>query len=46
VSWIWVGFAVVVIGTLICLVPSKIRYQFAKTKVLGVVAKDAKVRKA
>ncbi|MBM3812835.1 MAG: heme lyase CcmF/NrfE family subunit [Acidimicrobiia bacterium] len=46
VSWIWVGFAVVIVGTLICLVPSKIRYQFARTKVLGVVAKDAKVRKA
>jgi cytochrome c-type biogenesis protein CcmF len=41
VSWIWVGFWVVLIGTLICLVPSKIKYSYARTQVVatGVAAK-------
>lgn len=36
VGWIWVGFAGLIFGTLICLVPSKVKYEFAKTKVMGV----------
>ncbi|MBN8730617.1 MAG: heme lyase CcmF/NrfE family subunit [Acidobacteria bacterium] len=36
VGWIWLGFAALIFGTLVCLVPSKIRYEFAKTKVMGV----------
>ncbi len=43
VSWIWVGFATLFFGTLICLVPSKVRLQFPKTKVVGVVTQDARV---
>jgi len=43
VSWIWVGFVTLIFGTLICLVPSKVRLQFPKTKVLGVVTQDAPV---
>ncbi len=35
VSWIWVGFWVVLIGTLVCLVPSKVKYSYARTAVLG-----------
>ncbi|WP_051670481.1 heme lyase CcmF/NrfE family subunit [Bryobacter aggregatus] len=35
VSWIWVGFWVVLIGTLICLVPAKIKLSYARTQVLG-----------
>lgn len=35
VSWVWVGFWVVLIGTLVCLVPSKIKYSYARTEVLG-----------
>ncbi len=35
VSWIWVGFWVVLVGTLICLVPSKIKYSYARTQVVG-----------
>ncbi|MBM3727609.1 MAG: heme lyase CcmF/NrfE family subunit [Acidobacteria bacterium] len=38
VSWIWVGFLVVLIGTWVCLVPSKIKMQFARTEVVGVVS--------
>jgi cytochrome c-type biogenesis protein CcmF len=35
VSWVWVGFWVVLIGTLVCLVPSKIKYSYARTEVVG-----------
>ncbi|MFN7543616.1 MAG: heme lyase CcmF/NrfE family subunit [Acidobacteriota bacterium] len=37
VSWIWVGFWVVLFGTIICLVPSKIKYSYARTEVVGAV---------
>jgi len=40
VSWIWVGFWALLFGTLICLVPSKVKYSFAKTQVVGVLAKE------
>ncbi len=39
VSWIWVGFWVLAVGTLICLVPSKVRLQYARTQVVGVTQK-------
>ena len=46
VSWIWIGMAFLIVGTLICLVPSKVRYQFPKTQVVGVVAaKESAVAK-
>ena len=38
VSWIWIGYWALLFGTLICLVPSKVKYQFAKTQVMGVVS--------
>ncbi len=46
VSWIWIGAIVLLFGTFICLVPSKVRYQFAKTRVMGVLAKDAATAKS
>ena len=36
VSWIWIGYWVVFFGTLICLVPSKVRLQYARTQVVDV----------
>jgi cytochrome c-type biogenesis protein CcmF len=39
VSWIWIGYWVLLLGTLTCLVPSKVRLQYAKTQVLGVAKK-------
>jgi len=45
VSWIWFGFWVVLFGTLICLVPSKVRLEYARTQVVGMVDKRAKVTK-
>ena len=47
VSWIWIGYWALLFGTLICLVPSKVRYQFPKTQVLGVVTgKESPVAKS
>ncbi len=42
VSWIWIGYWVLMIGTLICLVPPKVRLQYARTEVVGI-AKHATV---
>jgi cytochrome c-type biogenesis protein CcmF len=39
VSWIWIGFWVLVAGTLICLVPSKVKLQYPRTQVVGVTQK-------
>jgi len=36
VSWIWVGGLVLIGGTLICLVPSKVKMQYARTEVVGI----------
>lgn len=35
VSWIWVGFWVVLCGTIVCLIPAKIKYSYARTEILG-----------
>jgi cytochrome c-type biogenesis protein CcmF len=43
VSWIWIGFWVLAMGTLVCLIPSKVRLSYARTQVLGMAEKHAKV---
>jgi cytochrome c-type biogenesis protein CcmF len=45
VSWIWIGTLVVIFGTLVCLVPSKIKLQYARTEVVGYARKNATVQK-
>ncbi len=45
VTWIWIGTLVLIGGTLICLVPSKVKLQYARTQVVGVVSSHATVRK-
>jgi len=40
VSWIWIGFYVLLFGTLVCLVPSKVKYAYAKTQVVGVYERE------
>ncbi len=40
VGWIWIGFWILLLGTGVCLIPSKVRLQYAKTKVVGVVARQ------
>jgi cytochrome c-type biogenesis protein CcmF len=44
VSWIWVGFMVVLSGTIVCLIPSKVRLQYARTEVVGVASVLQKVQ--
>jgi hypothetical protein len=36
VSWIWIGGLVLIGGTLVCLVPSKVKMQYARTEVVGI----------
>ena len=43
VSWIWVGGLVLIGGTLICLVPSKVKMQYARTEVVGITKKHVPV---
>jgi len=45
VSWIWIGFWILAFGTVVCLVPSKVRLSYARTQVLGVTQKHAPVSK-
>ena len=40
VMWVWIGYWVLLIGTLVCLVPPKVRMQYARTEVVGLVAKQ------
>jgi cytochrome c-type biogenesis protein CcmF len=37
VSWIWVGFWVVLFGTIVCLVPSKHKLVYPRVEVMGTV---------
>jgi cytochrome c-type biogenesis protein CcmF len=43
VSWVWIGGLVLIGGTFVCLVPSKIKMQYARTAIVGVVKKHATV---
>jgi cytochrome c-type biogenesis protein CcmF len=45
VSWIWIGGLVLIGGTFICLVPSKIKMQYARTEVVGYAKKQATIQK-
>jgi cytochrome c-type biogenesis protein CcmF len=45
VSWIWIGYWVVMVGTLVCLVPPKMRLQYARTEVVGIAGKHATIQK-
>jgi cytochrome c-type biogenesis protein CcmF len=44
VSWIWIGGLVLIGGTFICLTPSKIKMQYARTEVIGVTRTHAPVQ--
>jgi cytochrome c-type biogenesis protein CcmF len=45
VSWIWIGYWGVLIGTIICLIPSKNRLVYPRTEVVTVTGKHAQVEK-
>jgi cytochrome c-type biogenesis protein CcmF len=40
VSWVWIGYWVVLFGTIICLIPSKTRLVFPRTEVVGIAGKQ------
>ncbi len=44
VSWIWIGYWVVLAGTIICLIPGKVRLQYARTEVVGYASAPATVQ--
>ncbi len=45
VTWIWVGFMVLMFGTLVCLIPSKVKLSYARTEVVGVYARQTTAAK-
>jgi cytochrome c-type biogenesis protein CcmF len=45
VSWIWIGWWILFAGTIVCLIPSKVRLQYARTQVLGIAKKNVPVTK-
>jgi cytochrome c-type biogenesis protein CcmF len=44
VSCIWAGYWVLLVGTLICLIPAKVRLQYARTEVVGFASTPATVQ--
>ena len=38
VSCIWGGYWVLLFGTIICLIPGKVRLQYARTEVIGIAS--------
>lgn len=44
VDWIWIGYGVLIFGTLICLIPAKVRLVYARTEVVGIAATPATVQ--
>jgi cytochrome c-type biogenesis protein CcmF len=45
VSWIWIGWWILFAGTVICLIPSKVRLSYARTQVVGIARKNVPVTK-
>jgi cytochrome c-type biogenesis protein CcmF len=43
VSWVWIGYWVLLFGTVVCLIPSKVRLQYARTEVVSVAQTHAPV---
>ena len=43
VNWIWIGVLVLIAGTLVALVPSKVSRSYARTEVVGTAKKNAPV---
>jgi len=40
VSWVWIGYWVVLFGTIICMIPSKTKLVFPRTEVVGISGKQ------
>ena len=44
VSWVWIGGLVLIFGTFVCLVPSKVKMQYARTEVVGITKTHATIQ--
>lgn len=44
VTWIWVGVVVMIGGTFVCLVPSKVARSYPRTEVVGIAKTNAPVK--
>jgi cytochrome c-type biogenesis protein CcmF len=44
VDCVWAGYFVLLFGTLICLIPGKVRLQYARTEVVGIATTHATVQ--
>jgi cytochrome c-type biogenesis protein CcmF len=44
VTWIWVGVVVLIFGTFVCLVPSKVARSYPRTEVVGITKTNAPVK--
>jgi cytochrome c-type biogenesis protein CcmF len=44
VTWIWVGVVVLIGGTFVCLVPSKVARSYPRTEVVGIAKTNAPVK--
>ncbi|HEX7358977.1 MAG TPA: cytochrome c-type biogenesis CcmF C-terminal domain-containing protein [Bryobacteraceae bacterium] len=44
VDWIWIGYAVLLGGIIICLIPAKVRLVYPRTEVVGIAATPATVQ--
>lgn len=40
-SWVWIGYWVLLFGTVICLIPGKVRLQYPRTEVVGFATAPA-----
>jgi len=45
VTWIWIGALTLIFGTLIALVPGKVKREYARTQVVGFTRKHVPVEK-
>ena len=45
VCWIWAGGLTLIFGTLVALIPSKVKLQFARTEVVGITKAYAPAEK-
>jgi len=43
VDWLWIGAVVLVFGTLVALVPSKVARQYPRTQVVGIKTRNVPV---
>ncbi len=44
VAWVWIGYFVLLGGTIICLIPSKVRLHYARTEIVGFTRATATVQ--